>query len=260
MNSELYDNQYRIPENILKRINAKMYVSNDSEGIKRAKNLVKSGYCTYQTLKRLKNFFDNFNPSIEPIEQFELAGGKDMRTFVDITLKKERDRVEHSKDITRDLNVNLNDPTTRAQTGSVNLKEGESEKLNKNALGIIFNDDMEVLLLKRSSYTEQWMPSKWALVGGGIEDGEEPVDSIEREIEEETGLDVNKFIEKFVIQRSEDNVEHIFVGKYDGDPDDVKLNKEHTDYEWRDVNNIEGELDIVPNLMDYVRLAIQKYE
>ena len=50
MNSELYDNQYRIPENILKKIRAKMYATPHNEGVKRAKNLLKNGTCTYQQM------------------------------------------------------------------------------------------------------------------------------------------------------------------------------------------------------------------
>lgn len=254
MNSKLYGNTYKIPDEIIKRITAKMYSSSDNEGIKRAKNLVKNGYCTYQNLKRLKNFFDN---SQSGTDQYELAGGNLMKQFVNQTLESERSRTGRHTELMRDIKPNLNDPNLKPQTGVV--REGEEKKLKKNVLAIIFNDDMKVLVLKRSSYPDQWMPSKWALLGGGIEDDENPIDAIQREIKEETGLDVKKFNEKFVIQRSPDNVEHIFTAKYDGDNYEIKLNKEHDDYVWIDPNRV-NELDSVPNLFDYIKLAIEKYE
>ena len=39
MNSKLYGNQYKVPDSILKNINAQLYKYPDSEGIKRAKNI-----------------------------------------------------------------------------------------------------------------------------------------------------------------------------------------------------------------------------
>ena len=56
------------------------------------------------------------------------------------------------------------------------------------------------------------MPNKLSLVGGGVDEGEQPIDGAKREIKEETGLEINDMIEKFVIQRG-DSVEHLFVTK-----------------------------------------------
>ena len=131
MNSELYGNEYTIPKQILDKIRAKLYITTDGEGAKRAKNLVKSGKCTYQMLKRLKNFFDEFNPSVTPIEEFELAGGREMRNFVDVTLKKERDRTARSKNIKRTVNPTARSSDLKAQDGTVDLHENEGELKKK---------------------------------------------------------------------------------------------------------------------------------
>jgi 8-oxo-dGTP pyrophosphatase MutT (NUDIX family) len=259
MNSKLYDNEYQIPRQILDAIKIKLYASSDAEGIKRAKNLVKSGKCTYQNLKRLKNFFDNFNPSNESIEQFELAGGKQMRNFVDTTLQRERNKVEHSQNVRQDIDVKLNDPNVKAQNGSVNLREQEEEPKYKNAIGIIFNVDNEILILKRSSYKEQWMPNKFGLVGGGIEEGEEPIDALKREVLEETGLNIDNWLDKGCIQRNMDSKEYLFLTLYKGNNNDIKLNKEHTDYVWSNFNLLKNH-DCVPNLEEYVKLTVEKYD
>jgi len=259
MNSELYDNEYQIPNQILNAIRMKLYSSSDAEGIKRAKNLIKSGKCTYQNLKRLKNFFDNFNPSTESIEQFELAGGAQMRNFINTTLQRERNKVEHGQKVRQDIDVDLNDPDVKAQDGTVNLREQEEEPKYKNALAIIFNVDNEILILKRSQYEEQWMPNKFGLVGGGVEEGETPEEAMRREVIEETGLQLDKVLDKGCIQRNPDSKEYLFLTLYTGNNDDVKLNEEHTDYVWSNFHSLKHH-DCVPNLEEYVKLAVEKYD
>lgn len=257
MNSQLYGKKYRIPHQVKEYITKKLYTSSDKEGVKRAKNLVKNGYCTYQSLKRLKNFFDNYNGQSK--DQFELAGGELMRKFVEHTLRNERSATEKRTEIKNEFIPNVTDDSNKVHAGKYRMREGEEKDLKKNGLAIIFNDEMKVLLLKRSPEEEYWMPNKWALVGGGIEEGETPIDATQREIKEETQLDIEKFKEKFVIQRSPDSVEHIFIAKYEGDSDDVILNEEHVDYGWYSIDEIK-ELDCVPNLIDYINIALKKYD
>ena len=262
MNNELYDNKYKIPEKVINKIKTKIYSSPHSDGIKRAKNLVKNGYCTYQTLKRLKNFFDTFSKSTS-IDQYELAGGDLMKNFVDQTLQLERTKVANSKKAKQDLNVNLNDPTKKAQSGIVNLRENE-EKLSKNSIVIIIDDENRILLLKRSSYPDQWEPNSYSLPGGVIEKDEDPLEAAKREVKEETTIELENLIEKFVIQRNENNVEHLFVSKLPKDQENssVKLDKENDGYIWATYKEIsEMKKDqLVPNLLDYIRIAVEKYD
>jgi 8-oxo-dGTP diphosphatase len=261
MNSELYDKKYPIPLPIINELKAKLMGSNDlsGEGVKRAKFLVNNGYATYQMLKRIKNFFDNFDISADSKQEYELSGGDNMRSFIEHTLEADRKGVKTSKDATRPIKPNMQLGLKPTKLGEAEEKEGEEKILKKNALGIIFNPENRVLLLKRSSFPDQWMPNKWALVGGGVEDGEEPIEGCIREIKEETGLVIKDLIEKAVMQRNPDSVEHIFIGKYEGDPFNVKLDEENQGYGWFGKNEIEF-LDTVPNLMDYINIAIKDYE
>lgn len=52
--------------------------------------------------------------------------------------------------------------------------------------GIIFNDDLEVLLFRHT-----YRQTEWSLPGGYLKGGEHPKEGLEREIEEETGLVVS---------------------------------------------------------------------
>lgn len=272
MNSQLYGNTYEIPEHLLNIINAKLMASPNNKGIKRAKNLVKTGTLSYQQMKRIKNFYDHMNSEDDKI-QFELMGGEHMKKFIEKTLLGERTRTSISKKVTEPINNELNDSGVKAQTGHVTLKEeddvndGASDgenTLKRNALVIIFDNDMRILVLKRSSYPDQWMPNKLCLVGGGVEDGEAPIEGAKREAYEETGIKLENLKEVFVIQRDETNVEHIFVTKLPNryDTYNIKLDKENDGYMWLSSNELlEINKDMaVPNLFDYIRIAATKYD
>ena len=97
------------------------------------------------------------------------------------------------------------------------------------------------------------------MVGGAIEKGETPEQAVKREIKEETGLDISKFIKSFSIQKNPDSIEHIFACRYDGEPTDIKLNEENTNYGWYDVDEMKF-LDIVPHLIEYITMAFKKDE
>ena len=54
---------------------------------------------------------------------------------------------------------------------------------------IVYNDNDEILLLRRSEKSSR--PHGWDFPGGGVDSGENPSDSVEREAFEETGVTVD---------------------------------------------------------------------
>jgi len=70
---------------------------------------------------------------------------------------------------------------------------------------------------------------------------------------------INKFIKSFTIQRNTDSTEHVFACRYNGEPTDIKLNDENTNYGWYDVSEMKY-LDIVPHLLEYITIVFKKYE
>lgn len=257
-NQELYNKTYKIPPDVLNGIQTALVSNPSGEGVKRAKFMLKNGYLTYQAMKRLKNFFDYFNSETGDPSQLALAGGQLMKAFVETTLNQDRNAVKTGKEVRRDMTSNPNSELKPYQTPRLH-EEKKKKELIKNVVAVIVNEDNKILLLKRSDFKDQWMPSKWSLVGGAIEKGESPEQACEREILEEVGLEIKKFVESFTIQRHEGSEETILACRYDGESTDITLNEENSNYGWYDVSEMEY-LDTVPHLIEYITLVFKKYE
>lgn len=256
-NSELYDRTFKIPDEIINKIRSVLVAHPQGNGVKRAKFIINNGSVTYQSLKRLKNYYDEYSPQVNDEIQFELSGGLEMKHFVDQTLTKYRDAAEISKKSRADLHANPNSELRPHQSPNLSENDLDSLELKQNAVAVIINNNNKVLVLKRSSYEDQWMPNKWALVGGAIEDGETTKEACLREVSEETRLKDLIIKDSFSIQRHKDSMEHIFVCIYNGNDEDVKINEESVDYGWFDLNEIRR-LDKVPHLIEYIILAVKK--
>ena len=63
-------------------------------------------------------------------------------------------------------------------------------RLKKAACVAVFNPKNELLLLRRSE-TAEWMPLHYCLPGGHAEEGETMAQTAERELFEETGIEIN---------------------------------------------------------------------
>ena len=253
-NSQLLDKQYKIPSDVLKGIQMTLITNPQGEGVKRAKFMLNNGAITYQAMKRLKNFFDYFNPQTGDKMQYALAGGNGMKQFIEKTLASDRAGVEQSKKVKQIYSVDPMLGTKTAQTPRLNE---DKKELKKNAVAVIVDEDNKILLLKRGNKAS-WMPSKWGLVGGAIDKDETPKQAVEREILEETGLEIKKFIKTFDIKRNVDSIEYVFACRYEGEPTDIKLNEENANYGWYDVDEMKF-LDIVPNLIEYIILSFTEY-
>jgi len=258
-NSKLQGNTYLVPDNVLQHIEAAKVNYPNSEGIKRAKNITHEPNLSYEAIKRIKNFFDTYNPQITDAAQYELAGGKEMRAFIEATLNQERAGTKRSKDVRRDIQSGNTQDLKAFQSPELNEAEKKEKKeKDKNAVAIIVNNDNKILLLKRGAGAP-WMPNKWSLVGGGIEKGETPQKAIEREILEETGLEIKKFVKTLTIERHADSIEHLFACRYTGEPTDIDLDDENSNYGWYDQSEMEY-LDTVPHLIEYITLVFKKYD
>ncbi len=102
---------------------------------------------------------------------------------------------------------------------------------------VIQNGDLFLLLHRANN--ESAFPDVWDFPGGKLEPGEKPLDSLIREVQEETGLQIipgtvigtynsqlkDAFVE-FIIYRT-----HSFNGE-------LKISEEHQEYRWLPVSEI----------------------
>lgn len=100
MNNSLYDKKIQFPKEKrehLRSCSQKIKnVDKNSEGYKRNQELQKQHTITYQQLKRIKNFFDNFKGN-QHDQSFVLNGGVEMRNWVNDELRKMREFIENNK-------------------------------------------------------------------------------------------------------------------------------------------------------------------
>lgn len=89
---------------------------------------------------------------------------------------------------------------------------------------ILVNPDNQVLLYLRDDKPEIPFPNMWALLGGMIEDGETPLQTIVREIDEEIGIQLDPRQVHHLSTRDLDfGFEHTYIATVDFGIDDVIL-------------------------------------
>lgn len=94
--------------------------------------------------------------------------------------------------------------------------------------------------------TAPWYPGAWDFPGGGVEEGETPLETARRECQEEAGLDpVLHEVPIHIYVHEERWRLHVFVGEADGP---VRINWEHTEFEWVTLGEIDG-YNLLPGVM-----------
>lgn len=134
MNKELYDKRIKIPDEIREHMrNSFSSVSSESkdEGHKRNKELQGSNEISYQQLKRIKNYFDNFNGDVQE-KSYILNGGDYMKNWVNDTLRFLRDDIYNTKKNKQEAGMQNQfiEPHQKNDMSSLNRPSKSHNKIN----------------------------------------------------------------------------------------------------------------------------------
>jgi len=127
--------------------------------------------------------------------------------------------------------------------------------------GVIHNNG-KFLLLKRNS-NEDIFPNKWELPSGKVEFGEDPNQSLIREIKEETGLEIKDFFPlkctHYTIEKPDKKRHTIHIIYIINIPEvkNIILTNEHDDYKWVNINDLK-QLDTFDDMFDILDDASKK--
>lgn len=144
MNSSLYDRKSVIPDTLLKHLEQCFSSSNgneNTEGYKRNKELRDSKVATYQQIKRIKSWFDNFNGNKEDAP-FILNGGDRMKNWCDEVLNTWRNNVEGGKKIKSDTGMQNQFLDTHEKNG-VNISPNKKHEKGINKFDTSIKEEVE---------------------------------------------------------------------------------------------------------------------
>lgn len=117
-------------------------------------------------------------------------------------------------------------------------KEENTSKKNYSDV-VLRNEKGEILLLKRSTQ-DDFMPGKWWLPGGKIDPGEDPITAAERELFEESGIDMKGKLTFLVKRTPKGCTIHYFEAFIDKPFTAILDNEEHFALQWVSLNDLDN--------------------
>lgn len=147
-NSKLQGKKISIPENVklhLSKIFTAYRGDETVEGYARLKKLVNKDQISYEQLKRVKNFFDNYNGN-KNSTPYLLNGGSLMKAWVEKTLKDIRQDIEGKKKAMKDIGMPNQYQKTHSKDGvKIDPHDSDTDKLLRQE-GIYNIEVMESLI------------------------------------------------------------------------------------------------------------------
>jgi 8-oxo-dGTP pyrophosphatase MutT (NUDIX family) len=155
---------------------------------------------------------------------------------------------EELKEELTELEQFINKAKSYAKGGKVN----DNQKIATSIIAIC-NEKNEILVLQRGS-TAPWMPNKWSLVGGVVDEGENASSAVVRESYEEVGLKIKN--PKFVGTKYDKEIGflHYFYVQHKHTRR-IKLDYENQDYAWVGKNNYKN-YDYVPYVQSFIEKVL----
>lgn len=133
---------------------------------------------------------------------------------------------------------------------------------NKKILTFIVNENNKFLLLKGSENDPQFHKSLWYVVTGSCEKYDKNmIDTVKREVKEETNLDVIEvnYLDKIFYYKSlgKNCIEHVYLSKVK--TGNVILNGESVDFKWCDFDEFVNLINWFEDKSELVKLLNEYY-
>lgn len=175
-----------------------------------------------------------------------------LRKALDEVLGVDSDNVELEKSEDKESGVSLSTIfDTAIKTIKNAIQNGRRKDKQSYADVIIRNEKGEILLLQRS-YQDDFQQGKWSLPGGKVEQGESFLQGAERELLEETGIDLKDKLQ-FVKQiEKKDCVISYFEGTVSNIQSLILDNEEHYRYQFVDWKDLK-DYDLIFDLGEYLQ-------
>jgi len=140
-------------------------------------------------------------------------------------------------------------------------------------VALIFSKDEKILALRQAEKPRNVYPGLWAIVGGGINDGESHRDALNREVLEETGIDISKYTSELtdiaygegektlpsgerVLCKMKFNTYKVSIVDKGADELQVVFDDEHTEYEWLKPEELKHKNFNAPSLVLFTKLGL----
>lgn len=133
---------------------------------------------------------------------------------------------------------------------------------NKKILTFIVNENNKFLLLKGSENDPQFHKSLWYVVTGSCEKYDKNmIDTVKREVKEETNLDVIEvnYLDKIFYYKSlgKNCIEHVYLSKVK--TGNIILNEENVDFKWCDFDEFVNLINWFEDKSELVKLLNEYY-
>jgi 8-oxo-dGTP pyrophosphatase MutT (NUDIX family) len=115
-----------------------------------------------------------------------------------------------------------------------NIFKGFKAEIN-SAVGVVFDKSNKILI--GLSNDDDDRNGKWCFLGGGVDEGESPLQAAIREVYEEGGVSVTPLAISMIVHPSKPTV-GFFVLKCDTDMPEVVKNEEFDEMKWIEVSKI----------------------
>lgn len=136
----------------------------------------------------------------------------------------------------------------------IRITVGKSKKDTKYSGNVLIFKDPDTFLLLQRAPTDYWMPNRWGLVGGHVQEGEALRMGTCREVKEESNLDI-KPQDLIYLYEVKDRISFFTTNKFSGE---IKTNPaEHQDHKWFTEEDLK-DLELTPDIEDLVKKSKQK--